>query len=553
MNPKARFDAFAIHTYRDRPENPDLDLDISRLRSFMKKYGYGNETALYFPEGGQYNLYYIPAWKLEIAMWNTIHSWLYGAVSYEMGWTEKMVASLYARHYLTLLKYPNTSFGQIAAICGMVYAIDLAMTPFATQKVINTMGQLLGDAVFVEDIRFAPTVRAFLFEDGQKRPVAAVWTHDPEIEKGKEDPLVARIPFPAGCDVEVFDLMEAPRKAVFDKSRALLLGVSSHVMFLRGKPGSTHAFAQALRKSSIIRGGNIFPLQMKMLLSGSQAKFLVTNPAETVYKSGVSCNKQPLSVLAVGPRARAELNVRFGKKLAFDKIIKQPLTLQIGKFTLDHTFSGVLCRQIKGNVPQWDKLPRIPLAKFSRTQKDSDFSGYWQMAWNRENFFLRVFVKDDHFCHEEYAIPAKRYDNDSLQIYFDTFCNARSKKTAGYDQDDYEYAFYPDKTGTKGRIFRVHQPEIQLTLGTAAPPSYTFADDMKRSFVKVKGGYVYTVTFPAKYLLPIQLKEGTHFGFGLFVNDRDQGKKAEKYLTIATDGKGCYNRPKFYPVVILQK
>jgi hypothetical protein len=162
-------------------------------------------------------------------------------------------------------------------------------------------------------------------------------------------------------------------------------------------------------------------------------------------------------------------------------------------------------------------------------------------------------VKDDHFCHEEYAIPAKRYDNDSLQIYFDTFCNARSKKTAGYDQDDYEYAFYPDKTGTKGRIFRVHQPEIQLTLGTAAPPSYTFADDMKRSFVKVKGGYVYTVTFPAKYLLPIQLKEGTHFGFGLFVNDRDQGKKAEKYLTIATDGKGCYNRPKFYPVVILQK
>ena len=75
---------------------------------------------------------------------------------------------------------------------------------------------------------------------------------------------------------------------------------------------------------------------------------------------------------------------------------------------------------------------------------------------------------------------------------------------------------------------------------------------VKTSFEKVPGGYIYEVAFPAAYLLPLLLKEGYFFGFGLFVNDRDNGK-VKAYLTTATDGKGCYNRPKNWPVVLLTK
>ena len=55
--------------------------------------------------------------------------------------------------------------------------MDAMLTPYAAQLVPNTLSNLLGNADFREDIRFAPFLRAYVFEDAQKRPVAAVWCH----------------------------------------------------------------------------------------------------------------------------------------------------------------------------------------------------------------------------------------------------------------------------------------------------------------------------------------------------------------------------------------
>ena len=223
--------------------------------------------------------------------------------------------------------------------------------------------------------------------------------------------------------------------------------------------------------------------------------------------------------------------------------------LSVGKYRTDRSFAGILCHKT-GVKPDWSELPAIRFTCRKGTDNDKDFSGFWQMAWNEQFFFLRVTVKDDKFVHEEYAVPGKRWNNDSLQIFFDTFCNARSKKLNSYDQDDYDYNVFPNTEGTAARLWRNQQPDMQLTLGTKTPPSFSFADDVKTTFTKVPDGYVYEVAFPAKYLLPIQLKKGYFFGFGLFVNDRD-GKGVKASLTIADDGKGCYNRPKNWPVVVL--
>ena len=547
--PGKRYDCFAIHTYRNRPENPDLDIDITRLRKSMKTYGYDEKTKLLFPEGGQYNLYYIPAWRLEIAMWNSIHSWLYGAVSYEMGWTEKMVAGLHARHWLTLLKIPNTSFATIAALSGQVFDIDLALTPFATQKAVNTMGRLLGDASFVKDIRFAPTVRCYVFEDGQKRPVAAVWTHDPKIENGTEDAMVAAVPFNRE-KVEIYDLMEAERKPVFTTDGKLRLGISAHPIFLRGQPGRTAAFVQALEKARVIEGGNILPVDLKLTFTADKALLQVKNPSDTPIKDNLIFNKKTIPLQLKGNESTV-LALPFARPITDRALTAQPVQLWLmDKFELDRSFEGILCRKVRGK-PDWSRIPAVRFTKVRNRTNPKNLSGTWQIAWNSESFFIRVKITDDQFVHTEYELPHKRWNNDSLQIYFDTFCNARSKSAKGYDLDDYDYAVFPNQAGTAARVWRYYQPDIQLTLGTRTPPNYTFADDIPAGFTKTADGYVYEVAFPSQYLLPIQLKAGAFFGFGLYVNDRDGKPNADGFLSLAKDGGGCFNRPETWPVVIL--
>ena len=547
--PGKRYDCFAIHTYRERPENPDLDADITRLRYSMKHYGYDDRTMLLLPEGGQYNLYGIPAWKLYIAMWNGINSWRYGAVSYEMGWTEKMVAGLHARHWLTLLKIPNTSFATIAAVSGNIFAMDLALTPFATQKAVNTMGRLLGDASFAKDIRIAPAVRCYVFEDGQKRPVAAVWTYDPGIENGIADAMIAAVPF-SRENVEIFDLMEAERKPAYGKDGKLRLGISAHPIFLRGQPGRTAAFVQALGKARIIEGGNAFPVDLKFSFSADKVLLQVKNPSDSPLKDSLIFNGKTIPLKLKGNESTV-LPLPLAKPLTDRAITAQSVNLRLmGKYELDRSFEGILCRKVQGK-PDWSRIPAVKFTKQRNRNNPKDFSGSWQIAWNDQSFFIRVKITDDRFVHTEYQLSNKRFDNDSLQIYFDTFCNARSKSIKGYDMDDYDYALFPNKTGTAARVWRYYQPDIQLTLGMRTPQNHTFADDIPASFTRTGDGYIYEVAFPAHYLLPLHLKAGSFFGFGLYVNDRDGKPNADGSLTLATDGGGCWNRPHVWPAVIL--
>ena len=102
-----------------------------------------------------------------------------------MGWTEKISAAYDARTWLAALKYSDRiSFVTLALLSSCTFGMDLSLTPSAAQKAVNTLAHLLGDSRFRQDIRFAPYVRCYLFEDAQKRPVAAVWSHDPRMDSG---------------------------------------------------------------------------------------------------------------------------------------------------------------------------------------------------------------------------------------------------------------------------------------------------------------------------------------------------------------------------------
>ena len=68
-----------------------------------------------------------------------------------------------------------------------------------------------------------------------------------------------------------------------------------------------------------------------------------------------------------------------------------------------------------------------------------------------------------------------------------------------------------------------------------------------------KTKYVYTITFPQRYLEPMRLQKGTIAGFGLYLHDRmDDGTMGNKGLSLATDpGAHCDGKPHLWPLMIL--
>ena len=159
-------------------------------------------------------------------------------------------------------------------------------------------------------------------------------------------------------------------------------------------------------------------------------------------------------------------------------------------------------------------------------------------------------MKDPKFVHVEYSQTGSRWNNDCLQFYIDTMADARIKRK-GYDENDYDYAVFPNSKGDSSIVYRYRSVEQQLGLGTQAPPDNTVAKDIPSSFSNRNGVLTYRVFVPAKYLLPLRMEKGIPFGFGLYVPDAVEPGKLTGGLTLAEDGLGCYNRPHLWPLALL--
>ena len=171
--------------------------------------------------------------------------------------------------------------------------------------------------------------------------------------------------------------------------------------------------------------------------------------------------------------------------------------------------------------------------------------------------FLEVDVVDSKFVHQEFAQTNARWDNDALQFYIDPLCDARSRTTRTYDDNDYAYAVYPNAAGNKSIVWRERSADQQLTLGTAAPKDNTVAEDIPSSFTKTPDGYIYRVFVPAKYLLPVKLEKGFAIGLGLNVGNADDPsspllKRRRGSVSNASEpGKDCWNKPYLWPAFLL--
>ncbi len=554
LNTGIKFDMLAIHPYRETPERPDLDADTAALLVVMKKHGYG-DAPVTWNEGAYYTPSNLPEWGLNPhAGCSTDHYRLY-SVSYDMGWGEYISAAYTARSYLVALKYQKNirSLNTWSGWC----ALDIDQTPMQLQTVSNTLGQLFGNAEFSRDIRFAPQVRCYVFEDSQKRPVAALWSYIREVDHGLKVPPRAKFDFKGSLE-SALDINSNPIDAASG-----VYGVTSMPIFLVGKPGSMNEFCAAL-SAGILTGGTASPLGVTIGVTGPEtAKVTVTNLLDRPFNGEWTFAGEKRHLELAGAKS-ADFQMKLPQPLTDAKITqyKLPASWQSGSasYTQDFSFSGFACRKVSAQFryddpAAWSAFPKIPLT--SRITRDipgkaGDLEADIQTAWNDDWFFLCVNVVDDKF----FPVPSsddrsikKGYNYDSLQLYFDTFCDARTRETPGHDGNDYNYDVIP-VGNDKAVVYRRIAPEQQLANGLLAPKPDTIEPDVKCIFSRTENGYRYQLAFPRHLLEPMQFEENRAIGFSLMVNDND-GEKLRSSLTLNTVPEGCWMKPHLYPVMLL--
>ncbi len=514
-----RFDRLSAHSYRNRPEAPDLDVDLARTRAMLARLGYA-DAPLDLSEGMHWGPYEIPQWGTLSASWYTTPAtWLGGALSYDIGWTEKVSAAWFARSWIIALRHDVHS-----ACAGVFKNFDLEhdrLTPRAVQFAPNVIGHRLGHAKrFLADARFAPNVRAYVFDDGFGRPVAAVWGCDPEVDAGRKAPPVAEVDMQGALD-EVVDFMNNPRR--FPAQGAFSFHVSPFPLFLRGKEGGADAFVAALRKARIVSGGTASVTLGASLKDARTAEVRARNLLDRPVPGRLCGEAATLPASAETTRA-----VPLAESVTPDAVrtIELPLSFESAETAdvrRDLSFGATVARRTAydGEDPaqvDWTNHPALPLKPWGETP--AGYGGEARLAWNDQGLFIRVAVRDATFVHEEFAVGAKRNANDCLQIGIDGYGDARRTELDAPGQDDYEYAVFPSADGTCAILWANRVADRQITANTKEHGNCRIPD-MTPVFARTSDGCVYEVFLPRARIIPATVEPGAVVCLGLAVHNAD--------------------------------
>ena len=560
VEPGHLFPAVDVHPYRAHPDDPDLDGDIDVFTGMLARLGYGRSFQIHGLEG----CYYFPFIMDE---WNHIAPWAgtsqkdrfssFGVPGYSLGWGERIATAMMLRDKLIVYKHADQVKGATAWGVNMLDA-QTVMAPFVATA---AQTELLGNATFLEDVRFAPNCRAYVFDDHAGHAVAAYWKTDVGYDRGRREGGTMEL---KGLDgVEIFDLMgnqvreavsrgasDAPasgdaaecRGAARSASRedGMALPLTGFPVYLRVRSAKRKALVEALNACVIPGLGESpvgFEFKMKDLREMSvTAENALTRP----FRGTCAFADGQEHALELAPRASETLSYAFERPLQFGAINKVtvPMTVKssVGTVTNAYRFN-VLPVPYAKEMPDWSKLPLIDLEYrapevFALSRGDlfggkDDLSGGFKIAWNEEHLYIHFEITDDKFAVKLWDDnPSLWWSNDSFQLFFDTFGDGPMKKirgVTGFDGNDMSYDVMPtNETGAV--VFRRHAPDHQLTGGVVGgllrnqvEPGVgcTHRYDGERRLRLVD------LDFPVRLLRPMRLAEGSVPGFAVKVYDRD--------------------------------
>jgi len=192
-------DVVAIHTYRARPESPDLDRDLADLIR-LKAAAELRDAPIMLTEGEGTAIYNIP--EISMSPFSGFFEWRLGLLGLDVGRAEIAAAALKTRTLLAALKYAPTVTYYLS------WRDDVQQgRPLVSLAAVNHLFSRLGRARFRRSWDGPGSVRCYLFETSDQRPVAVMWCHDLKVDRGERPPRQVRIDLPETFRVRVFDLM----------------------------------------------------------------------------------------------------------------------------------------------------------------------------------------------------------------------------------------------------------------------------------------------------------------------------------------------------------
>ena len=542
-----RYDCFIFHIYREAPEYPDLDTDLQKMFKVLERHGYKNEP-IFCPEGMHWKPYKMP--NLFPVSW-VATTW--GPMTYDIGHQERLSAAWRARTWLVGLKNADRIKQMKSCTNFWSFELDCELTPFANQKISNTLGRLLGDADFVKEIKFSAKTRCYVFRDARNRPVAALWSCDREMDNGKlPGPMLNFIGKP---DAELFDLMEVR----YDLEKSLRL--SPFPVFLRGKAGSTDEMISALENASLVIDGECAVALGIELKPPFHWALTLDNRSKENFAGDVTLNGKKMSVQLPPARQKtltadlpAEISAR---QLSIESLRGEIRQAQprVEKTLINQTLGAVLAEKATftaDGAVDWSKAPALPINQRAG-RGGENYSATLKLAWAENMFYMLVDVKDPKHVVNPYLHTVDGWRNDSLQLFFDTFADGHNLAGDKMALDDWAYGIYLESGTLRPVIYRHGVPDEQLTEGFNAPRPDTIAgNEVKCVFTKTGIGYRYELTFALKALLPFQATAGKMMGIGVLLNNQDSTEAMpQNRLFWSIDNELPNNRPDTWPIVIL--
>ena len=559
-----KYDALAVHPYgsidKGSLSTSDLDDEAARLIEQGKRYGYGAETPILFTE-----LFNIP--ETHVPEWGagpSYDAYPSGKPTYDFGNREFVHAASAMRLYIICMKYwPRI---QVANIWCSRPFIDLHLAPILLCKAVNTLGHLMGDVAYAEDIRPAAGIRGYAFKLPDGTGIAPVWCTSADVENGLKKCPVLVVRF--GQPVEFTDFMGNRRLAEPDKQGYIRMPVTPAPLFVQAKDVARLAkalqnaepddCASSLAVSFRPQVDGRIAASMKNLTGRVQKGVLEVCGQKVPY--GLKGNGETtLLIPAAGNGAAADAMHRWSVVYRLLPESGEPIS---GEWKMDYFF---VTKTV--GLPKWKALPALAITNRcykgeARAVKPGDHAATYQMAWDANNLYLRVEVADDNLL----TAPElwKRPDalkmlwnaDGALEVYFDAGANGRSNAAKTFDNDDYRYDFSPSKDGKDGAgvVYRFREVYHQLADGVNMATKEEAAKKVKCQYERTKSGYAMTVTFARRYLEPIVLKPGFVAGCGLYLHDHDAPEwKNSKGLSTSTEAdKPCDGHPELWPLMVLR-
>ena len=550
-------DALAIHTYRARAEDPDLDGDIQAIKALKAKYGISKIPTL-FTEGEGIPLYTIDS--IGMSPLKGCFLWRLGSLlSLDVGPSEATAAASMVRRLLPAFK--NADDVKSYLNWGSDFGKQDGQ-PLAPIAAINNLYSLLGDATFARELVIGDNVKTYLFKTPKGSPTAVLWGYDMKMERGEVPAPKASLALPSS-GWKILDMMGNPLEVTRHDGR-IEFPLGNQPVYVVGDTISLDDLNLALEKSSV-GGGGLKTVDMTLRLSSlAEATVRIGNrlprdmmgtltatlDGKTIFTGEVQLKAKASQEVAVPlPGKRNALNTA-QIQLAFKEKATGSVSSSVNTLRWFAITPLSKTPSFTGNSADWAEASTFVLDKAESVKEWvpgwkglDDCSATWRFGYTPQGgLFICAEVRDDVLVQQS-AIK-KAWLGDSIQLYLDLRADGHDKPGAGYDTND--ETIWAAKIAGKDVLYRDYTPEWQVAFVHGG-----VINEGKVVITRKGDVTFYEIQLPPNEASPLAMKPGTAFGLGLTANDADVESVRRQSITNTPQGTEPHSNPDLWPHAVL--